>query len=853
MIGERANNRGVLAYVAVCLAFIIGVCDVSATPPRVAVFDPERGTVETRFRMDLAYYDRVASVLEAGGVEVTRLNADAMAQGLEPARFDAVFFDGEAVPRSVIPAIHAFTDAGGVLIGSGAKVPFNVAIDKRDDGTWTMSPREPKFAWQTGDVLNHFSLKYVYDPKRHDTATRFTATDLLQRYLPEATDPPAPLTNWWIVPSEQDGVRGEVFPLIRSQRLDGRDLTPQLAIVRRGPRHAILGLSRLFTDGEKPDVWPYADALVVALTEIARDLKAGRLSLDAADAVEIDPNLGPLPPLRRVRPTGAADPEGLAPIARWGRFDGSNLELDASAPNELPAILRPGESVRLAVPEFTGPARLRVRVAIDRSQAGLRVDWGDTAVWNERLVHADASGDGNHTPSAYDEVPGELTRLVALPGSASSLTLTNNGNAALHFDAVQIEPAKAKPSRWMGLYPPVSIYNNQAPITIPLEQARRWSVIRADLKSQWVGPPGDPQRWDRVDANLRRLTAFNPRLNLILLGYPEWAAVSPERYEAGRQAGRAHTVPPDPAKYREIVEWAVRNYGDDVAVWELGNEADIQAFWRGTTEEYIAFAREMHRTIKAIDPDAVVMLAGMAHVNHSFLTQILDADFAGDTDFVGLHPYTGQAPAWDVAYGQLQGLLYARGDHTEIYPNEMGFTWRNGEWFTDHWTRQKQADAYRRAMGRLMATDVSKLTFFHAGGDDHHFGLHLPDGTPSQAAGLFNTYLPLAEDGGRRQSVALTKADTDQPLKGVYAAASVHPDGQCRVVLNAIESPAQAVAVRVGLPWSQDRPPTVTRHRERNPTETRVSPADLEWDAKRGFVWVRAKTTPDELVVLTLR
>ncbi|MEM9753065.1 MAG: hypothetical protein AAF916_06730 [Planctomycetota bacterium] len=841
--------RAVLVYV--CGLLLPGAATADTASPRVAVFDPEQGTVETRFAMDLAYYDAVASVLETRNVSVERLTADAMLERLDSSRFDAVFFDGEAVPHRLIPIIHSFVGGGGVLIGAGAKVPFNVAVETADDGTWTMSPRTPKFAWETGDVLNRFGLAYVYDPKKHDTASRFTATDLLKRYLPEASDPPAPIRNWWIVPNEAGESGGTFYPLIRSQRLDGRDVTPQLSIVRFGDRHMILGLNRFFTDGSEPDRWPHAEALVVALAEIARDLRHGALHLHADMAVEIDPALGPLPPLRRVQPIGAADPEGLTPIARWGSFDGSNLELEAAnsdlpSAGNLPAVLEPGASVTFDVPDFAGAARLRARVSFDRSRAGLCVLWDDVVVWNELFVHADASGDGNHTPGAYDEVPGEVTRLIALPERAETITMTNPGEAPLHFDAVQLEPADTKPARWMGQYVPFALYR-QPEVTIPDEESQRWSVVRADIKSQWVGPPGDPNRWDRVDALMQKLVAFNPRLNLILLGYPEWAAVSPERYAAGVKAGRPHTVPPDPAKYREIVEWAVQNYGDYIAVWELGNEADIQAFWRGTTEEYIAFAQEMHRTIREHDPDAVTMLAGMAHVNQGYLAKVLDADFAADTDFIGLHPYTGQAAAWDVAYGQLQGILYARGDHTEIYCNEMGFTWRNGEWFTDNWTRKKQADAYRVALGRLLATDIAKLTFFHAGGDDHHFGLYQADGTPSAAADLFNAYLPLAEDGGRRQSVALTSATPDTPLQGVYAAASVHDSGQYRVVLNGVECPTPRQAVRLGLPWTGDRPPTVTAQpteRSTNPIDTKLT---VEWDADRGFVWLQADVTTEHV------
>ncbi|MEM6392390.1 MAG: hypothetical protein AAF797_06420 [Planctomycetota bacterium] len=485
------------------------------------------------------------------------------------------------MPRSAIPHIKSFTDAGGVLVGLGSKLPFVVGIEPIDDGRWTMSPRSPKFAWQTGEVLGHFHMKYVYKPTMHDQALRFTATPLLQRYAPGVSDPSGPLQNWCIVPYTARGVSGEYFPLIRSQRVDGADVTPQLSVVRRDGRHAVLGFSRVLVDESDPKKWAHGRAVVVGIAHLARDLRAGLLVLDESMRVEVDPALGPAAPLRRVMPVAEADPEGLEPIARWGRFDGSNLELDGSP---IPPVLDPGERLVLELPEWRGTARLRVRAAYAKSNAGLRVRLDDRLLWDELLLYIDASGMSNHTAGAYNDVPAEVTRLIALPASSSGrLELSNPGREPLHLDAVQVEPADASPSRLMGMYTPLTAYTGK-PLRIDPAVTGRWSVTRADLKSDRVGPPGDPRRWEHLDEHMARLIEVNPKLNLILQGTPEWAAISPERYALGKKAGRPYVVPPDTEKYKEIVNYVIDRYAEHVVIWEIGNETDIQQFWRGTTE-----------------------------------------------------------------------------------------------------------------------------------------------------------------------------------------------------------------------------------------------------------------------------
>lgn len=785
-----------------CLATcLLGGALRAETVPRVAVWDPEKPASHSRVQLFAEHLDRAAGSWRRSGVKVMRLTAEQLA---DPAQFDATRFDlvvipGEVVPGTVLPALRTFSEAGGVVMNLGGKIPLVNRLARRADGTWTVSPETPAFAWQTEEALGLFGVRYVYSPPRHDLARRFTSTPLLKRYVPEAEDLAGILENWWIPTVTVEGATGEYFPLVRSQRVDGVDVTPQVAIVRAGKRHAILCLNPLFTVGAKPELWRHSDALLTALARIACDLRSGALVLTPDLRVDVPANLAPPLPLRTCADTPGVVPEAHATetLAQFGRFNDSSLDLDAGP---LPATLAPGASVTLDLPPLPeGPLCLRVRGAYADSGAALRAEIGGRTVLHESFLEPDASGASNLSAGLYDSTATPLLRLAFVPPSpgTTSIVLANPGTEPFHFDALRLERRTAPgPLRWIGQYAGFRTSMPDGVNTIPTDITRRWSVLRCDLRGQFIGPPGDPQRWDAMKRHLDKFAAMSPQWNLIFMGTPEWAAISPERYAQGKRDGRAHCVPPDAAKYAEIVEWVVANYGRHVAVYEIWNEADIQQFWRGTVDEYLAFAEATHTLLRRLAPETPVILAGPAGIHAPYLEAVLPTALSRRTDLVPLHPYAGQSVGWDIPHGLLQGMLYARGLDQEIYCNESGFVWKSGEWFRDpSWNPQAQERALSAAMGRLLATDLAKLTVFLAGGDDHHFGVYDPEGRPRPAADVIEDYVNLTLNEGRRLDVALTGPDGGV-VAGVYAAAARHGDGSATLVVN----PAEVEALRPRVP-----------------------------------------------------
>ncbi|MBC8102827.1 MAG: hypothetical protein H7Z41_09595, partial [Cytophagales bacterium] len=491
---------------------------------------------------------------------------------------------------------------------------------------------------------------------------------------------------------------------------DGRDTTPQIYVVRNGKRLTILcGNDRFTGSNSIPDPeWRVPPAqMVYALARLAADLRRGNRTLLPAQAISLsEATPAPEPLQTRLALGDGIAPEGAVPLIRWGRFDGSGADLGqpvaakgslvvpvASRGRDairLPRALQPGATVHLLLPPATlrakTPRFLRIRGAYGADDAALSVAMGQQVVLSERFVYEDMGGQGNFGAPDLAGIPVEFNRIVYLPppppGATAELTVSNPGVAPIYFDALQIEThLKPAPQRVLGLGSGFASSYPNGSNPIPPDLSKRWSVLRISARTQYVGPPGDPKRWAKLDDILNRAAAANSRLQVILEGTPAWAAISPERLELAKKAKRAHTVPPDPAKYAEIVTGLIARYGDRIDSYEIWNEADIQQFFRGSTQEYIALFQTVVPIVRRLDPSAEIFTTGMAGFKEAFVADLVRAGILRAADRFAFHPYAGKSPAWDVPMGLVEGSLMASGVAIPLYANESGFVWKNAEWF----------------------------------------------------------------------------------------------------------------------------------------------------------------------------
>ncbi len=786
-----------LKWSAVGVAVMIAV--PGAWAQRVAVWNPEAGTKQSRFRVSLELHDRAATLLKTAGLTVDRVTADQLADAaaFNGAKYEAFVFAGDAVPRAALENLKKFLDDKSVLVALHAEVPFLVAIAKDKDGSWTMSPDTPTFAWQTEELLTYAGGKYFYNPAFHGIGRKHTVTPLFKSYLPAAPELAMQvLDTRFVVPWQG----GEYYPLIRSLRLDGRDAMPQLWVMRNRGRTSVVCGSPIWTGNAKPEIWALSDQTVVAMTRLACDLRRGKATLDPADKIALSEKMPPPEPLTTRLARTSVDPENVKPLARWGKFDGSCLELGlalavgkaavleaGAADNAVPRGLEAGAAVTFKMPAKPIQVALvaRIRGAFAATGGVMTVRVNGEPVWSERFTYTDAGGAGNIEAAELKDTAAEFTRLIFLPVKADGpveLTIANGGDKPFYFDAVQIEKG------W-DLAPEMNIGFNGAPASNP-ELARHWGAARVTIKPHlFIGAPGTPDRWKKYDEAMDKLVALGCPLQFILEGSAEWLAVTPERFrdESKRKGGRPWCVAADGTKYLEVLDHLLDKYGDRIAAFELWNEANGTQFWKGSYEEYAAFCKVLIPRIRQKAPHAKIMSTGTAGWNDRFFAVLRDSGVLDLVDWVPNHVYAGKGTAWDIAFGVGEGAMFADGCNKPVHCNEQGFVWANEQWFTAPpvYTPYLQMTFTNKAMARLLANPVAMVSVFHAQSTwRDKFSYDDENGRPRPAYAVVADYLEL--NGGRRLPFAMT-APGGEPLQGVYGVAVIRKDGAVTAVLNPAE------------------------------------------------------------------
>jgi arabinogalactan endo-1,4-beta-galactosidase len=127
---------------------------------------------------------------------------------------------------------------------------------------------------------------------------------------------------------------------------------------------------------------------------------------------------------------------------------------------------------------------------------------------------------------------------------------------------------------------------------------------------------------------------------------PRWAAVHP-----GKGAS-----PPEPADYARFLRELIARYGPNgtlwaehpevprlpVRDWQVWNEPTAVGFWseQPYVKGYVRLLRASHAAIRAADPGARVILAGLTFKSWQDLATLYKAGIGGLFDALSLHPYT---------------------------------------------------------------------------------------------------------------------------------------------------------------------------------------------------------------------
>lgn len=209
--------------------------------------------------------------------------------------------------------------------------------------------------------------------------------------------------------------------------------------------------------------------------------------------------------------------------------------------------------------------------------------------------------------------------------------------------------------------------------------------VRIDVTWQFIEPTRGTYNWTFYDAVMGdiRAAGLEP---IMLIAYGNTAYGSPTKYDP----------PTDPADYAAFAGRVANRYkGLGFHVFEVWNEPNLPQFWGGApnASEYVALLRPAFAAIKAADPQARVLSAGLAPPNMlSYATAMYDAGARGSFDGFALHPYVGSA---SVDQYHVRTLMDERGDAAvPMWATEAGWS----TWVTPGNSEAKQSEYLRKML-----------------------------------------------------------------------------------------------------------------------------------------------------------
>jgi hypothetical protein len=224
--------------------------------------------------------------------------------------------------------------------------------------------------------------------------------------------------------------------------------------------------------------------------------------------------------------------------------------------------------------------------------------------------------------------------------------------------------------------------------SLKLAQAAGFDTVVQVFAWREIEPTRGQYHWEATDQVVAGAEYYGLDLVVRLDQHPAWVNdVEPPL-----------NAPPDAlGHYRHFVERVAWRYRGRVRAYIIWNEPNLALEWGGQAPDpaaYVQLLRVGYQGVKAGDPDALVVAAGLAPTNgdgdlavdeRAFLQQMYLAGAAPYFDVLGAHPYGfGLAPntSLDANHGLVFGRLEAlraialeNGDgHKPVWITEMGWT-----------------------------------------------------------------------------------------------------------------------------------------------------------------------------------
>ena len=191
--------------------------------------------------------------------------------------------------------------------------------------------------------------------------------------------------------------------------------------------------------------------------------------------------------------------------------------------------------------------------------------------------------------------------------------------------------------------------------------------------------------WEYADWLVRATEHYGLDLILRLDHPPAWA-ISSDRF-----------IPVDTEAYARFVSQVATRYRGRIPAYIVWNEPNLAVEWAGQPPDpagYTSLLCTAHSAIRAVDPETLVVSAGLAPTNHTdasalddrrYLQAMYAAGAASCFDILGAHPYGFAYPANDARddhdglnfarLADLRGIMVTEGDGDKpVWATELGWT-----------------------------------------------------------------------------------------------------------------------------------------------------------------------------------
>jgi hypothetical protein len=188
-----------------------------------------------------------------------------------------------------------------------------------------------------------------------------------------------------------------------------------------------------------------------------------------------------------------------------------------------------------------------------------------------------------------------------------------------------------------------------------------------------------------------------------------------------------HYPPKDYDEFGEFVFDLVSKYKDKIKTWEIWNEPDIWIFWAGDHAGFAKMLEVGSKAVRRADPEAKVVMGGLAHDPEWLETLFRDYDVSRYIDIVNIHNYYetwADHPMEDIVgyVNEVDRIVSEYGDGQPIWMAEVGYsTFRNGSYVSDgysayyeyeHTPEYQAVDLVRRITSVLSTEKLSAVAWY---------------------------------------------------------------------------------------------------------------------------------------------